>query len=191
MNDISENQKLLEMVEKTQESIRSAIQAHYSAPFMMTWGILWSVAFILTHYFLAYVIFVWGVTVFIGITISILLWRRILNKGPINSSQNARFPVVPIVAAWVFTAAVLVIFSPSDGIQFNAIGVLLATYSLFLVGYSFQNPYIIGTSIVATSATISIYLFAPQYSYSLFMAGITGPSLVLGGLVQFINRKSA
>jgi hypothetical protein len=191
MEDMSASKKHLKIIRDTQESVRTGIQSHYSAPFLMLWGVLWSIAYLLTYWFLTYVILIWGVTAFAGISLSVLLWRRIINKGPIHFSESARFPTLQMVAGWVFAGAMLVILAPLNGIQFNAIMTLSATYSLFIFGQSFRNNTIIGTSIVAASATLLIYQFATPQNYSLMMALIAGPSLIGGGLIQIFNRKTA
>jgi len=186
--DISREQAKdsLEQIDAISARTRRAIASSCDSALLIIWGLIWIAAFIGTHFFLAWVWFIWLGLCAIGAAATFLVVRRQFRQAnPIRMPADKRigqrifwFWALLFVYAFVW----LSILKPHHGIQVNAFLCTAIMFAYVVIGIWSETRYMLWLGLAVTGTTlIGFYLIPPSY-YCLWMAPTAGGALLGTGL---------
>lgn len=176
-------QEALELIQEVTTQTRQAVASGSAPYYMILWGIVWFFGFFLNH-FLPGTIgeWIWMGLVSVGILISAVIGLRISSR--IRIPGGKRFTLLPVVII-CYCVLIIWIAHPMTGEQISVLVVLFAMFGYVIMGILVE-PVAIWVGTLTTVLTIIGYYFLLPY-YNLWMAFLSGGTLVLGG--TFILRK--
>jgi hypothetical protein len=176
-------QEALNSIQRVTIHTKRAIASGSSPYYMILWGVIWFLGFI-SDFFIKGMTggWVWIGLVSIGVVISIIIGFR--SSLRVRVTGNERFTLLP-VAVIAYSLLVIWISQPLSGEQISVIIVLFAMLGYVIMGILVE-PAAIWVGIITTGlALIGYFLLLPYYN--LWMAFLSGGTLVVGGL--YILRR--
>ncbi len=163
---------------------RKAIASSYANPLLILWGLLWIVAFTVTHFYRmhAYGIFMaMGVVGGVGTAIIVRIFH---SQAPVKETASHRMGW-RIAALWillfVYVTIWLFLLAPFSGMQCNAVICTASMFAYVVMGLWFGSNFMIVLGLAVTAATlIGFYLLTDIYC--LWMAIVGGGALFGTGL---------
>lgn len=174
----------LNQIQNASAQMRKAIASSYGSNLLILWGLLWSIAFIATHFYLAYAhqIFV-AMGLVGGIGTFIIRWA-FYAMAPVKSSPEQKlgwrmfwFWVLLLVYIFIW----LSIFAPSSGLQCNAFICTAVMFAYIVMGLWFCSYFMVLLGLGVTGATLIGYYLLTS-CYCLWMALMGGGALLATGV---------
>jgi len=176
-------QQALDAIQQVTIHTRRVIASGSSPYYMILWGVIWFAGF-LSDYFITGIDagWIWMGAAGIGTVLSIVIgFRTSLN---VRLTGNKRMSILPVVIIG-YSLIVVWISQPVTGEQISVIIVLFAMLGYVIMGVLIE-PVAIWVGLITTAlALIGYFLLLPYYN--LWMAFLSGGTLVLGGC--YILRK--
>ena len=185
MNVSYENAKeSLTVIETVTVQTRKAVASAYAAPFLILWGAIWVVSFVLVHFFRHWAGYIFNTFNTIGAITTLLIclrWRaKAATKSPTSQKLTWRilgFWALLGVYIWLW----LWLLAPARGIQ---VCIFIATAAMFgyvVMGLWFGSYFILYLGLGVTAITFFGYYVIPTYFF-LWMAVMAGGLLLGTGL---------
>jgi hypothetical protein len=147
------------------------------SPHLFLWGVIWIIGYGVV-YLRPRDWVVWIPLLLVGILASFWIDRRAqIDRSP--ASAGWRY-VLTILALFLFTSAVYAILPPSSSAQAGALIPLLVALCYVLLGLWTRATRTAWLGLALGTLTLGGYFSLPQY-FSLWMAGVGGGALILGG----------
>jgi len=183
--DISkeEAQGSLEQVQSAADRTRKTIASSYDSYLLIMWGLIWIVAFLGTHFFLAWVWQIWISLCGIGLIVTFLVsWQQFRKAKPIKIPASEKigwriFLFWSLLFAYMFIW--LSILRPRHGIQINAFMCTTIMFAYVVTGLWFRSYHMLWLGIAVTCITLVGFYLIPTDYYCLWMAP-TGGGAILG-----------
>jgi hypothetical protein len=148
-----------------------------AAPHLFIWGVIWIVGYAVTyarpHWYL-----VWIFLTVVGAFGSFWIGHRAHSKGA-QSSFGWRY-AASFVAVFLFIEALFTILPPQSGRQIDAFFPLLVALCYVLMGLWMRATRLGLLGLVLGLLTVGGYFWL-QHFFLLWMAGVGGGALILGG----------
>jgi hypothetical protein len=124
-------QASLSTVQDVMNQTNKAIASAYANPALILWGALWVIAFIASHFYLAYAYHIFMAMGVVGGTGTVLIFRIFHSKAPVKEASSRRMGW-RIAAFWIllfgYVTIWLSLLAPFSGMQCNAV---ISTASMF------------------------------------------------------------
>ena len=176
----------LGQIQAVAEQTRKKIAGSSTGDLLILWGFIWIVAFIGTHFFLAWAWHIWTVLGGAGIIATLLIcWWQFHIGAPTKTAPSKKigwrvfwFWTLLYVYAFIW----LSILRPYNGLQFNAFLCTAIMFAYVVMGLWFESYFMILLGMAVTGITLmGFYLIEPNY-YCLWMAPTGGGALLGTGL---------
>lgn len=168
----------LRNIEEAQHQSAKVYHYHRFSPHLFLWGAIWILGYAV-NYFRPSASLVWVALVAIGLIGSFLLGAR-RASAPAGASHGWKYGVTAI-AIFLFITAVFAILPPKSEAQVGAFFPILVALFYALVGIWTGGTRIVLLALALGALTVTGYFWLPQY-FLLWMAGVGGGALILGGL---------
>ena len=184
--DINDQQakESLEMIQQTTEKTKKALTSCDSSPWLLLWGGLWIVAYTTCHFYLQHATLIFTVMSIIGGIGSGVIGWWYKTRGPIKT--DSKNPLGKKIfwfwlSLFVYMAILLVLLSPFNGLQFNAVIVTTVMFAYVVMGLFYECPFLTIIGIFVTAITLLAYYAFPAY-YCLWLAACGGGALLATGV---------
>lgn len=159
---------------------QSAKAYHYQrfSPHLFLWGAIWVVGYAVT-YFRPSASLIWAALVPIGLLGSFFLGGR-WSSAPAGASHGGKYGVTAF-AIFLFITAIFAILPPRSQSQVGAFFPILVALFYALIGIWTGGTRIALLALALGALTIAGYFWLPQF-FLLWMAGVGGGALILGGV---------
>jgi hypothetical protein len=147
------------------------------APMLVLWGVIWLAGFTLSHFFPAYVLWIWTALDIIGVSGCIYLGSR--GKQDASNGTSWRW-LASIFSIMVFYVVVLNIMQPVSGPQ-SAVLISLIVALCYVLGGVWVGARLAVTGIAVAVLTLVGFYMLPAY-FLLWMAVVGGGALILAGV---------
>ncbi len=181
-----EAQNSLDQIQAVTRRTRKTIAASYDSGLLIMWGLIWLIAFMGTHFFVAWAWHIWMVLVGIGVTISFVVgWNQFRLANPIKTPAAEKvgwriFWFWSLLFVYMFIW--LSILRPNHGIQVNAFICTTVMFAYVVTGLWSKSSYMLWLGLAVTCITlVGFYLIPPGY-YCLWMGPMAGGALLGTGL---------
>ena len=182
--DNREAKESLEMVSKTCAKTQKVLASSYASPMLILWGLLWMLAYTLSHFYGRYSHMIFNcmaATGGIGSAI-IMYWYKTGAPLKDDSSNSVN---KKIFWFWMFLAVYvgvwLSLLAPFDGLRANAFIATTVMFAYIVMGLFFESTFMIILGIGLTVTTlIGCFLLTPYYC--LWMAATGGGGLFITGV---------
>lgn len=186
--DISkeEAQDSLNQIQAMAARTRQTIAASYDSGLLIMWGLIWSIAFVLTHFFLAWVWLIWMGLCGIGSIVTLWVgWRQLSLANPVKIPATERIGW-RIFLFWsllfVYMFIWLSIMRPYYGKQVNAFICSAIMFAYVVTGLWFKSYYMLWLGLIVTCITLVGFYLIPSSYYCLWMAAMGGSAMAGTGL---------
>ncbi len=164
-------------IESAEHRSSTAIGYRAAAPHLFLWGCVWMIGYG-ASYAWPQGAQIWPVLSVAGAIGSFWIGRR---QGPARPSRFAWNYVGTLVSVFLFITAIFLILPPRTGDQVAAFFPLLLALFYALVGIWRRAPRILVLGAAIGALTIGGYFYVHP-DFLLWMAGVGGGGLILGGL---------
>lgn len=167
----------LRHIELAERHSASAFRYQKASPHLFLWGVIWAIGYAFT-YFRPNIWLIWLPLLAIGMVGSFWIQRG-LSPERSQASAGWRY-VATLVALFLFTAALFAIFPPQSSAQAASLIPLLIALCYVLLGLWTRATRIALLGFALGVLTVGGFFWLPQY-FPLWMAGVGGGALILGG----------
>lgn len=176
-------QEALTSIQEVTIHTRRAIASGSGPYYMILWGIIWFFGF-LSDFFIDGMTGGWIWIGLVGVGTILSFFIGIRDSSRVRLKGSKRFSLLPVVII-VYSLLVVLISQPLSGEQISVIIVLFAMLGYVIMGILIE-PVAIWIGIITTAlALIGYFLLLPYYN--LWMAFLSGGTLIIGGC--YILRK--
>ncbi len=155
----------------------SAFRYQKASPHLFLWGVIWVIGYTVT-YLLPKGWLVWVPLLAIG-TVGSFWIERSITPPEQQASAGWRY-VGTLLASFLFVTALFAILPPRSGAQAGSVIPLLLALFYALLGLWKQATRTALLGFALGALTVGGFFWLPQY-FSLWMAGVGGGALILGG----------
>lgn len=166
----------LQDIERAQRRSVSAYRDRMASPHLILWGVIWVIGYAATYAW-PNGWYVWLALVPAGMFAGWWIGRRY--AGAKSRSHGLRYTATA-VAVFLFLAALFTIQPPKSGLQIGALLPILIAFWYLLQGIWTRTARIAVVGLCLGALTIGGYLWLQPY-FPLWMAGVGGGALILGG----------
>ncbi len=176
----------LDQIQVVTSRTRKTIAAGYDSGLLIMWGLIWSIAFIGTHFFLSWAWQIWTALCGIGSIVTFWVgWRQFRLANPIKlpAAEKIEWRIFWFWGLlFVYMFIWLFILKPRHGIQVNAFLCTAIMFAYVVTGLWSRSYYMLWLGLAVTCITlVGFYLIPPSY-YCLWMAVMAGGALWGTGL---------
>ena len=176
-----EAQDSLDQIQTATARTRKTIAASYDSGLLIMWGLIWSIAFVLTHFFLTWVWFIWMGLCGIGSVVTLWVgWRQLSLANPVKIPVTERIGL-RIFSFWsmlfVYIFIWLSILRPRHGIQINAFICTAIMFAYVVSGIWSKSYYMLWLGLTVTCITLVGFYLIPWSYYCLWMAAMGGGAM--------------
>ncbi|MHC4455676.1 MAG: hypothetical protein ACYS0I_01085 [Planctomycetota bacterium] len=181
-----EAQDSLDQIQAVATRTRKTIAATYDGDLLIMWGLIWFIAFLGTHFFLAWVWHIWMTLAGIGVIVTLLVsWNQFRSANPIKTPAAEKigwriFWFWSLLFIYIFIW--LSILRPHHGIQLNAFMCTAIMFAYVVIGLWSKSYYMLWLGLVVTCTTLVGFYLIPSSYYCLWMAPMGGGVLLGTGL---------
>jgi hypothetical protein len=172
-----EAQSALKDIEKTESRTAAFRHGEFAAPHLIVWGVVWGIGY-LVSYFQPAMSWIWAPLVLAGVAASFLFDRR--QSGPAIKGFSWRYGL-SFVVLFVFIFALFAVMKPRELNQVAAFYPLVIGLYYTFMGIWTKGWRMLPLGLALMALTMIGYFFLPEY-FVLWMAGVGGGGLILGGL---------
>lgn len=163
----------LRNIDRTQQLSAAAYGYQRSSPYFFLWGVIWIIGYTVP-YFRPGAWQIWFALIPAGILATIWIDKRSRRSRGWNYE-------VEFLAIFLFIFAVYSILPPKSSVQGAALFPLVFALLYVFLGVSKRATRITLLGFVLGALTVGGFFWLPQY-FLLWMAGVGGGALILGGL---------
>ena len=179
-------QDSLATVKETMTKTHRAIASSYASDLLIRWGLILVLAYLGTHFFLAWVSWIWSILCGIGTFVTFLLFWHKFRAGFPTKNNPAEKLGWRTFWFWFFLYAYiflwLVLLGPPNGLKLNAFLLTAVMFAYVVMGLWFKEYYMLWLGLAVTLFTlVGVYLIPHNY-YCLWMAPMAGGTLFGTGL---------
>lgn len=179
-----EAQASLSTVRDVTTQTHKAITSAYANPMLIMWGVLWIIAFIVTHFYLAYAFYIFTAMAAIGGVGTAVIFGASHSKASIKDTSSQKLGW-RITALWILLCIYITIWlfllAPFSGIQCNAFICTASMFAYIVMGLWFDSRFMIVLGLSLTAVTLVGFYLLRDY-YCLWMAFVGGGTLFGAGL---------
>jgi hypothetical protein len=185
MNVSQENaRESLSTVQDVTTQTHKAITSAYANPMLILWGVLWIIAFTVTHFYLAYAFYIFTAMAAIGGVGTAVTFGAFHSKAPIKDTSSQKLSW-RIAALWIllciYIAIWLFLLAPFSGIQCNAFICTASMFAYIVMGLWFDSRFMIVLGLLLTAVTLVGFYLLRDF-YCLWMAFVGGGAILGTGL---------
>jgi len=169
----------LREISQTEQRSASAYGYHQSSPHLIMWGVIWAAEYGGYYYYPRHPI-IFSALSLAGIVGSFVIGSRSKGKSKSKPEFQWRYAAT-FVAVIAFISALFVIMPPTRGTQVAAFFPLLVAFAYTQLGIWTNMLRIAVVGVVIGVLTLLGYFYLQPY-YLLWLAGVGGGALILGGL---------
>jgi hypothetical protein len=163
---------------------KKAIASSYANPSLIMWGILWIIAYTITHFYYIYAFYIFMSMAVVGGVGTAVIVGIFRSKAPIKEVSSQKYGR-RVTALWIFLCIYIVVWlfllTPFTGIQCNAFICTVAMFAYIVMGLWFESRFMIVLGLVVTGATLIGFYHMREY-YCLWMAFVGGGTLFGTGM---------
>jgi hypothetical protein len=163
---------------------KKAIASSYANPSLIMWGILWIIAYTITHFYYIYAFYIFMSMAVVGGVGTAVIVGIFRSKAPIREVSSQKYGR-RVTALWIFLCIYIVVWlfllTPFTGIQCNAFICTVAMFAYIIMGLWFESRFMIVLGLVVTGATLIGFYHMREY-YCLWMAFVGGGTLFGTGM---------
>ena len=164
-------------IEQARRNSAKAYRYQRFSPHLFLWGAIWIIGYTIS-YFRPSASLIWMALVVIGLAAS--FWMGAQGAGAhAGASQGWKYGATAL-AIFLFITALFAILPPKSPEQLGAFFPILVALLYALVGIWMGGIRIILLAVALGALTVGGYFWLPQY-FALWMAGVGGGALILGG----------
>jgi hypothetical protein len=168
----------LREIEHAERHSASAYHYQKAAPHLFLWGVIWIVGYGVT-YVRPQAWVIWWALVAIGVIGSFWIgWSGASSRA--QASSGWRYGAT-LIAVFLFISALVAILPPKSTNQIDALFPILVALFYVLLGVWSNGTRLALLGVALGALTVGGYFWLPQY-FPLWMAGVGGGALLLGGL---------
>ncbi|MFA5240381.1 MAG: hypothetical protein WC476_11840 [Phycisphaerae bacterium] len=176
----------LDQIQAAASRTRKTIAASYDSGLLIVWGLIWLIAFIATHFFVARAWLIWTALSGIGVVITFLVsWGQSRLANPIKTPAAEKIGW-RIFWFWsslfVYMFIWLSILKPSNGIQVSAFICITIMFAYVVTGLWSKSNYMLWLGLAVTCITLVGFYLIPHRYYCLWMGPMAGGALLGTGL---------
>ena len=179
-----EARESLSTVRDVTTQTHKAITSAYANPMLILWGVLWIIAFTVTHFYLAYAFYIFTAMAAIGGVGTAVIFGAFHSKAPIKDTSSQKLGW-RITALWILLCIYITIWlfllAPFSGIQCNAFICTASMFAYIVMGLWFDSRFMIVLGLSLTAVTLVGFYLLRDY-YCLWMAFVGGGTLFGTGL---------
>lgn len=186
--DISEKEARdsLDQIQAVSIRTRKTITAGYDSAVLMMWGLIGTLGYLGTHFFLRWAWPIWiGLSGIGMITTFVVSWRQFHSGNPVKVPAAEKI-VWRIFLFWILLLVYMFIWlsilRPRHGIQLNAFMCTTIMFAYVVMGLWFKCYYMLWLGIAVTLTTLIGFYLIPTGYYCLWMALTAGGALFGTGL---------
>lgn len=168
----------LRNIEEAQQQSAKAYHYQRFSPHLFLWGVIWILGYT-ANYFRPSLSLIWVVLVAVGLIGSFLLGAR--RASARAGASHGRKYGATAVAIFLFITALFALLPPKSQAQVGAFFPILVALFYALIGIWTGGTRIVLLALALGALTIAGYFWLPQY-FLLWMAGVGGGALILGGV---------
>ncbi|HET7259765.1 MAG TPA: hypothetical protein VFI75_08585 [Candidatus Acidoferrum sp.] len=168
----------LQEIALTEQQSHKAFHYQQAAPHLLLWGVIWMIGYAVTYFHPRWYP-LWDVLALLGFAGSFLISFRSQAKSS-HASFGWRYAAT-FLAVFLFIAALFAILPPRSTLQVDAFFPLLIALWYALMGIWSRTTRIAVLGFALGLLTVGGYFWLHQY-FPLWMAGVGGGALILGGL---------
>jgi hypothetical protein len=173
----NEAAETLRDIEHAERHSASAFRYQKASPHLFLWGVIWVIGYAFT-YFRPKIWLIWVPLLAIGMVGSFWIERGV---SPERSQAYAGWRyVATLVALFLFITALFAILPPPSSAQAASLIPLLIALCYVLLGLWTRATRIALLGFALGALTVGGFFWLPQY-FPLWMAGVGGGALILGG----------
>jgi hypothetical protein len=171
-----EAKDLLRDISKTERRSSTAYGYSMAAPHFFLWGVIWTLGYA-GSYFRPHWAVAWPALSALGVIASFVIgWRT---QSGTARTMDWRYGAT-VLAVILFVTAIFAIMPPRSGMQVAAFFPILVSLYYALMGIWTRGFRILITGAAIGALTVFGYFCLPAY-FLLWMAGVGGAALILGG----------
>jgi hypothetical protein len=183
----------LASISDTTSKTRRAVVEGYGSPFMVLWGAIWTVCYLVSHFFPRSgreIFTAGGIAGATGIVIFLVRQSRRgpAIRNPLDKSLELRTHLLWLVT-FAYACAYLAVLRPSDGIRMNAFLGMVVMFVFVVMGLWFCSWIMAVLGIVITATTLVGCLAIHPMYYCLWMAVTFGGGMLGTGLYMYVKWR--
>jgi hypothetical protein len=167
----------LHHIESVEQQSATAYHYQKASPHLLLWGVIWMVGYAATYVRPQWPV-IWPAVLVPGIVGS--LWIEWRARAAHSQGLGWRYAAT-LLAVFLFIEALVAVFPPKSGAQMSAFFPILVAFWYAILGIWTHTTRIALLGLALGALTLGAYFWLPQY-FLLWMAGVGGGALVLGGL---------
>jgi len=165
---------------------RKAIASSYASGLLILWGLVWTIAFVGTHYFLSWVSHIWIALGVVGGIGTFLIFRRQLRSTTPTRISGTSKVGLRIFGLWILLFVYIVVWfsilRPESGLQINAFICTACMFAYIIIGLWFESYFMVWLGLTVTGITLVGLYLLPHGYYNLWMALFGGGAILGTGL---------
>jgi hypothetical protein len=176
----------LEQIQTVVNHTRRAIASKYTSPLLILWGLVFIVAYLGTHFFVAWAFHIWMALDAVGLIGTFLIcWQQLRSANPIKVSPAEKmgwrlFWFCTLLFVYIFIWLNLV--APLSGVQMNALIVTAIMFASVAKGLWLRISFMVWFGLAVTAITLFGFYLVPRSYYCLWMALMAGGAFLASGL---------
>ncbi|HUW19570.1 MAG TPA: hypothetical protein VMW16_09730 [Sedimentisphaerales bacterium] len=181
-----EAEATLEQIQALANHTRRAIASKYTSPLLILWGLVFTVAYLGTHFFVARAFHIWMVLDAIGLIGTFFIcWQQLRSASPIKVSPAEKMGWRMF---WFWTLLFVYIFiwlnimAPVKAVQMNAFMVTAVMFASVAKGLWLRSSFMVWFGLAVTAITLFGLYLVPRTYYCLWMAVMAGGAFLASGL---------
>ena len=147
----------LSAVENVMAQTYRSITSIYVNPILMLWGMLWIIAFTITHFYYTYAFGIFMAMSIVGGIGTAVIFFRVFTKSEIKESSEDKV-TLRIILMWVFLCVYipvwLFLLKPVNGIQINAFICTASMFAYIVMGLWLNKRFMIVLGLALTAAPL-------------------------------------
>jgi hypothetical protein len=168
----------LAAVENTMLRTRKAVAASNGSPFLMLWGLLWTIAYASSYFYPEYSGVAFHMMAVVGTVGGILISWKLQRKMPFKVADKMKLRIWTLWGLlFLYIVIWLNLLAPSNGRQMNAFITTAVLFGMIIMGLWFPAYFMVWLGLFITAVTLTGFYLLPHY-YCLWMA-------IMGGGVLF------
>ncbi|MGD0189560.1 MAG: hypothetical protein ABSD74_02345 [Rhizomicrobium sp.] len=173
----NEAAQTLRDISRTEQRSANAHGYRAGSPHLIVWGVIWAIGYSVNYFRPGWSI-AWIPLVILGTIASFIIGAR---TRPESSTMRDWRYAATLVAAILFISALLTVLPPKSDLQIAAFFPILVALFYTLIGIWTKGVRMILLGLAIGALAMIVFFKAPE-TFALWMAGVGGGGLILGGV---------
>ena len=183
----------LTLIENTAAKTQKSLAAYYTCPFVLTWGLVWLLAFLGCHFYPKSSNKIWLALDAVGIICTLIIAYWLFKKLSPTKETKSGYTYRAIFWFWMLFMVYSIILSnltgPMKGIRTSAFLCIMGLWCFVVFGLWMRINLLIWLGLIVTATTLIGYYVMPHQYYSLWMAFAGGAVLTVSAAYYLIRWK--